>query len=584
MSLSLVSGLLFIAAPARADQQVEFIDDSSLVLTLPDDDADPESLRVLLAVQGATLDTTVRLLRQGSVASSLSIAPSSADVVAGQATFTVSTTASASEGTGTLVAITSEGALARRDVEIKAAVPPEDVQPPTTLTLLGLRWNWLPWKAHVNTDEHSLADLGLPTDTSPTEVTVASGNSETGTVKVEEDGALSVSGITQAGEYTGTLKTGSGDDISATTLTVRVRDFLLWPLLTLVLGLGLVYWLWTWQNVGAPGWALLLRLRTLQKRARDFRAVFLQEIKKFPVVVNIPSAPRITEPGKEAKSVLLLDVLARRGYAEWLSALDQEERNAWKLGGDRYKALVQNVETYKDSLASLIRAAENLTAADVSRLHLALAKPLDGSPVFHELQGATALPDITDSTELSDFVDKTNAARKDSAALRQLLERLVLLEKERAVDKVRLRSIAERALVVDVGGLPDLAKEANDLSKPVAHIEGEHKQLLGERAAFWRLDFETGDVEALGPILGPPLSLELDSSIEDLLRQYKTREWLIRTAGFALTLLGGMVLLYAPKPIFGSAVDYLSMFLWGTVFGTGAQIATKYITPSGLGS
>jgi hypothetical protein len=247
-----------------------------------------------------------------------------------------------------------------------------------------------------------------------------------------------VQGVDDVGEYAGSvdlLPSGEGGEAEA---TLRVRDLPVWPLLVLLLGLGVVQALDRYQRRLRPRRLLELRLARLRDRARATE-------RDTDLALRVCAMPG--DPG------LLLDKLV----AEALAAADQHltdaERAAWEADGTEYKKLFGVVESFRQvadsyrglraELTSFLDAAE---AVDREQVKKALAESVVGVG----LRGRA----IESTTELTETATQLDEARKYLREFRRIYRTLVRL-RSTASDDLRAETIRVLTKLFDSPG--DLA-------------------------------------------------------------------------------------------------------------------------------
>jgi hypothetical protein len=256
------------------------------------------------------------------------------------------------EGSGELVAV-SGGAVVRRPISTTFRTGRGAVQV-SELRFSGVRL--APFTGQIRTGTVAVPDApGEPARASRIGVLSASGGNTAEVIRRGEE--FSVRGATRVGRYDGTLDLLPGQPGGEVQATLRVRDLPAWPLIVLLLGLGVVQLLDRYQNRRRPVRLIHHRLARLRDRARALE-------RDTDLAYRISALPG--EPG------LLLD----KRVAEALAALDDHmtaaETAGWEPHGPEYQRLVDLVDEFAaltDSFRSLAidRAALERAAASEDR-------------------------------------------------------------------------------------------------------------------------------------------------------------------------------------------------------------------------
>jgi hypothetical protein len=126
-----------------------------------------------------------------------------------------------------------------------------------------------------------------------------------------------------------------------------------------------------------------------------------------------------------------------------------------------------------------------------------------------------------------------------------------------------------RALATDTNVIRELkgfARDPNPSPDRVVVLSSS----LQDRAALEPLDVTNLESDRSGPAssLGRP---------EDLRQSLARIDFVYTILGGTLTVLSGLSALYFTKATFGTVGDYVSLFLWGSAFGSAAEAAKKYL-------
>lgn len=549
-------------ATAKADPSLTFLDEAPISVELDaEGNPTPDEFAVVVLHQGAVATVSMELIGLPRTAFVIELTRGSVS----RFEFTLTASNNIQTGSGTLVATSSDGAVARRPINVLTSGTPA-LPPPSKLTFTG--WHWFPFVQQSAT-VRGLVDPSLAADAERIVGRVSSGNGHTGDIVLTTEG-ITIRGITQAGEYSGSATLIPGIDSSKIEVTVKIRDFWAYPLAVLLAGLAIAWLMDRYSKLGAPGYRLLIRFRRTQERATKAR----QDARKTLAVplkgLGKLDLPRVTGVGLRRRQ-LLLDSAADRGYADWIGALDDDERASWKSGGDNLKAYDKLASDYQDLLDRLVIVSQRYSATRAHATALMLEPELDTSPCSRNLAEVARTGDIVSEADLRTLGADVDVCSKAFDDLEQQLDLLLGYAVKNPSHKTKATNLAKDILRTPPNGLADeltkvlaLIHAGKAASTTAARGAGEPEEpRIARSRSFWK----------------PP---DVDDYLRDessilLTHAYKKsmRNYLI--LGGLITVLGGMAAVYFPSPAFGSLGDYVSVLLWGTAVGTGADVAAKIL-------
>ena len=352
------------------------------------------------------------------------------------------------EGSGELVVV-SGGSVVRRQISTQshAGVSPVQVG---NMRFEGVRL--VPFTRSVRVGKVTIDDApGEPSvyDNGPSARRVGVLSSDSGDLAdvVRQDNDFFVEGADTVGKYEGTLHLLPDQDGGQTIASLRVRDLPVWPLLVLLLGLGIVQTLDRYQRRLRPRRLLELRLGRLRDRARAIQS----EIDLAVQVCALPGDP-----------ALLLDRLAAEALTAYDQTLTDEERKVWQADGSGYKGVTDAAATFRslaDKIVSLRRDRTTFLDSTEPADRHAIEHALTDSRIGEALRGHA----VQTTTDMTDAASDLDHAKTELAEFRAIYRRLALMRRHGS-DDVRLTVSTKLARLVSApDDLTDLAKETEDL-------------------------------------------------------------------------------------------------------------------------
>jgi hypothetical protein len=351
------------------------------------------------------------------------------------------------EGSGELVVV-SDGSVVRRQISTRshAGMSPVEVG---NMRFEGVRL--VPFTHSVRVGRVTIDDApGEPSvyDNGPSSRRVGVLSSDSGDLAevVRLDNDFFVQGADTVGKYEGTLHL-LPDQGGETIALLRVRDLPVWPLLVLLLGLGIVQTLDRYQRRLRPRRLLELRLG----RLRDHTRAIQSEIDLAVHVCALPGDP-----------ALLLDRLAAEALTAYDQTLTDEERKVWQADGSGYKGITDAVATFRslaDKIVSLRRDRTTFLDSTEPADRHAIEHALTDSRIGEALRGYA----VQTATDMTDAASDLDHAKTQLAEFRAIYRRLALMRRHGS-DDVRLAVSTKLARLVSApDDLTDLAKETEDL-------------------------------------------------------------------------------------------------------------------------
>jgi hypothetical protein len=417
----MVVGLFaFVPMAARGADTIAFLDTRDLVVRITPSQHTATS--ILTLVNSGSAPRTVSLQVVGvhdamghdvSSTSLASLSPVNAKIQPGKTTqFTLTWKRPEPAGTyvGELVAVTDDGSVARLGLTLaidEATVPSAGaVTPPLTdsVTITGTNFGFasVVWSPHLNS-------VLLPSPAPPKEqvVGLVSGDGSIGQLVEDTSRRITVRGISRSGTYSGNLDLRPGAAGGEAKATVRLRDWIVSPLIVLAVALGFSYWIDRWARVGRPRQRLKIALsglkdQAVQKQDAELRSKQTHEgdwpFKDDVYRVYVPPSGPTAAHG-------VLETAAKDALKSFKDADSDAERGKWGPGGDELK----RVSEYVTKLDGIYATSQVIAEAWVSlrALHDAhpypADKPLEQWTVMQKAEDALkprTLEDDGDFTEL----------------------------------------------------------------------------------------------------------------------------------------------------------------------------------------
>ena len=302
------------------------------------------------------------------------------------ATFTVVRQGEGSGGEGRLVAVGSNGAVARRTVVLAAPRSAGDDLDEVTIRA----WRMWPFSGWFDVDTVMVeGSTGIPADGPVGFVSTPADVAQV----VIEGGEFGATGLGQVGEYTGKADLRPGADGGDLALKVLAKDIWLWPLAVLCFGLGVVGLINEYTRRDRPADVLRIRLARLLRYAADDEAASLARLRQAVPKLN-PVAPRIRGQGNE---LLLLDTEVAKALDDFSNTVDDLERDRFAAEGTRWKQLESYLSDYRTLLDRLVDIGKELSKVRIRPVgHWELSEAPLLEPILRLLRPPGRLADADD--------------------------------------------------------------------------------------------------------------------------------------------------------------------------------------------
>ncbi|HKQ02970.1 MAG TPA: hypothetical protein VJ735_21835 [Actinomycetes bacterium] len=631
---------------AQGDERLAFLDEAPLEFDL---NQAPGATQTVEVVNGDTRALDRLELRVSGLPVGVVVVeePERTALQPGQvATFTIVRRGEGTGGEGRLVAVGSNGAVARRTVVLAVPSPAGDDLDEVTIRA----WRMWPFSGWFDVDTVEVeGSTGVPADGPVGFVSTPADVAQV----VVEGGAFGATGLGHVGEYTGKADLRPGADGGDLALKVLAKDIWLWPLAVLVFGLGVVGLINEYTRRDRPADVLRIRLARLLRSAADKEAASLDQLRRAIPKLN-PVVPRIRGQGSD---VLLLDTEVAKALDDFSNAVDDSERDRFAAEGIRWKQLEGYLSDYRTLLDRLVDIGRELSKIRIRRVgDRELSKAPVLAPILRLLQPPGRLADTDD---LRQRLAEAEAALPRLKLIVKIQDNLLHVWDH----KPSLRNRAESQLDNLWSAVGDLATEEADARSlyeeaaklpatatlpmqplPTPAAPGGATVGVEPRPELWRRGPRSGTgrwvVVAVGLILGvaflyflgantlgvegtrptfgwPELhpsaaQLNVAGTVvlavlgfllarnvrrrvrrreekrllgEDegsLKRALDRRDALFAVLSAFLVILSGMSLVYATDPTFGTPGDYLTILLWGTALTEGLTLA-RSLLPTQLG-
>ena len=402
---------------------------------------------------------------------------------------------------------------------------------------------------------------------------------------------LHVEEARRAGIYQGDLRLPAGGD-TGLPLTVRVTDFVLWPLLAIALGLWLAHRARRYLAVDRFELDLGRRLYRASALLAEGAGELLPRLREHGVGLDESAVIAYLRAMDARRDRTLRRVAEVRGaggtaapaLAEMLQAIDalvgdfEKEGRAWRDAGDALLWAAQSVA-----------AARADARAAWSRI---TAPPADGEPlvlqaVARELAVVAAIPD---AAALEAAAGRLRTAAERLLTWTRATDRWIAAERiasspaspvEEACAAAAMRALLDTARVAlwratDVASLAD----GSEFDRAVDAVEACGAPLRTRTARAARAPRTPGDqVAAAAEAPGDVASARSRADHYERLLRERDTQFLLLSA--AVAVVGWLTTSYLDRP-FGSLRDYLQALVWG--FGTTTGLALVRELVSRLGS
>ena len=385
---------------------------------------------------------------------------------------------------------------------------------------------------------------------------------------INKDGVLSITSAPAAGTFKGTLsKPGTdGKPVKLTTVSLTARDFLLWPLAVLVIGLALALGVDNWFTKAAPRRAVEARLIELEEQSAQRAIDSARELKEVPEWVGADRNPiRLFEPDPPA------GCWRKRRSTPSRTTMKRPPRPSATSGGGRKEPSFEN-PGYLDSQDELgyLSVATNQSYIDARTAIGKHARAFGNSPIANEARESLSGGRIDDVTALQKKIDSRRDISARVAKASELAKILVRLEdKLPANSPERSKVDALRIQLADMprGSIEEITAigtATNQLWNDVITSPKNRSTLQAE--------LDPDDYDTLAAALRSFFSVDTGGGSKDAQAIQPTarelREALARSNQIFLVATGAIVVAapfgtqYLANPAFGSAADYVALFVW----------------------
>lgn len=369
--------------------------------------------------------------------------------------------------------------------------------------------------------------------------------------------SIEISGFPGSGQYDGKMSFGKD---TSTTLTVSVRDLILWPALVLAGGLLAATWVDRRLSRQIPRARLRLALQTLKDKA-----VAAQEQADAAKPAYGDPIYRIwkgTEGQWIDKGEGALAVAARDAMQDFDENADAAKAASdWIQRGPKFlviDTLVNDFQSLLEAVGDLHLSFADLRLLDETRWHEIREEPA-------AIKAQKALVGVL-LKQAADVKTAFDFAREADDLIAAFSDAYTVIKRwlGRQTDEAKKRELARELNLLRTGhmetraAIEEVKKAAGEYAPDESNLESQ-----AQPGAIVRFGAR-GEQEDLAPINVADLTKALDG-------QERFAQW---AAGF-LVLLSGLSALYFTNATFGSLGDYLGVFLWGSVVGTGVTIARR---------
>jgi hypothetical protein len=583
-----------LAAPHGASAQggetglrrgVDHLEQGALVVEV-EDEAGAAGFRVF---NGSRRIQTIRIELIGDALARVArVEPAEKNVNPGQ-TFRFDLTVEAAKPPleGEVVALSTDGTLARRAVEVRAADGAQTEAPsvlPTKLTLgeSAQGFDFAP----RSVSSQKLA--GVSAGSKSTIVGyVSSGGGGQAVVRLAPGSRLQVVRLDGSGEYTGTADLEPTAEEGALELTVRIRDGWGWAVLLLGLGLALAFGLEYWLTRSRPRRVVLLRLESVREETERRQREANQRLDRLTPEGRAPwRVPVVWEDAPN--SVALLNTQRMRIDQGIRSAATEDERTRWGPDGEELKGLDENLAAYEALVNRCLELASEMRA--LWRSAESGGDSLAGTPLEQIVGSVLDGRVIADGKALENGEKEAQAARSIVDSLVPLLNRFRKIEqlaadngKPEVARKAREGRQDMLATVATADHVAEYWKQTGELLKELraakAEVEPEVNQLLALTPALvfpavasrgaLPLHFVAPDDLQAPPILATPST--------GLLRRNAFMDLVFAVASAAIVLASGLGTIYFADSTWGGTEDWIAAFVWGSTIQTALNLGRRVL-------
>lgn len=490
--------------------------------------------------------------------------------------------------TGQLVAYSSDGGIARRDLAVTfkaASAPSATPQPqladplPDPFTMMVTR-AWPGWLKETETSTG-----GGQTYTVSSELAggaIGPLVSTTGALAMAElrpsPAALVISQYPQPGTYKGAIKVGSGDDAVESPISLSVRDSVAWAITALAIGLFAATRLGSFVADDRRRVQVLIWLAELRETALDQQRAERAKLKSLPPGLPAALRPaeviRIYERPRFRRASGLLAEASRAAIISFDSAWSRKTRDEqWGPGGAASTSLAGYVSSQAEGLANV-----QAICAGAGRL-LERQTPLPStSPVVAQAVAAVRPELVMSAARLEQIVASSDSANQLMQAhlhAHDIIDRLVADLVDRKIGSKSVAAKRGSLWASDIGTVEkvgEILTQANTAYRAALDAAAARES---DGRAHAPLDLSSEiDVSSSFARSGQPRGLgEIETSAE-LRRELAWKDLMFGVLSAALVIGTGLTL-YFGNPAWGSAGDYVAALVWGTAVGTGVEVARQ---------
>lgn len=386
---------------------------------------------------------------------------------------------------------------------------------------------------------------------------------------IGEDGTMSIISTPAAGTYKGTLSKADADGkpLKLTSVSLTARDFFLWPLAVLILGLALAFGIENWFTKGAPRRALKARLTELQEQSTELAADSAKDIQKLPDWAGDNRHPvtlfKPTPPGGVLEQARI-DAL--KDFDETPSPTKRDDR--W--GGQGTE--LAKVRGYVDSQRELgdLATWANQAYFELLKALGAQAEAFKGSPLGSDARKTLGGGLLDSVPGLQKKVESRRdiSARLDKAS--ELAKILVRLQSKLPPKAPEQSEIA--ALRVQLSDMPRGTQEEISAIATAANLlwnrviaTPKYRALVEEEAGTEDYDTIAAAFESFFGVDtggGPGDAVAIEPTSKELRSSLERSNLLFLIATGVLIVAAPFGTLYLANPAFGSESDYVALLVW----------------------
>jgi hypothetical protein len=390
-----------------------------------------------------------------------------------------------------------------------------------------------------------------------------------------DDTSIVLSEAPSAGRYAATIAEQSASGLAvAGELQLDVRDLWVWAVLAALGGVLLAVRLEAWFSGDAPRGALRVRLAALRESSEASSIREKQAIEACPGWIGADKRP--VELVTNGVTLGLLPTLEAEALADFDGTPSVDVRESqWGPQGTEYAKLLNLVSEQ----FSFERSGPELNGQYLAlraSLGPALERELDGSTLGAAVRATLSGRNPRSRGEWHELAAKRSLASVVVSRALDVAEVLRRIEALPAIGADDRRAV--QALRVKLANMPTLGKA--EVRARAVEAEELYNEIVQKQAL--EADIDAGNIEELLQMtlgvdtMGPGPQPFASTSSSDLASSLR------RINRFYLLVAGGVVLVaalaagYLANPVYGSAADYASTFVWAFTASGVAQVAKWY--------